>query len=81
MGSSPSRGNEPIFSEEYVEREKRKTDTNTFIFRSLSLSHLCFFFLHFKAYGKTSNKARGLYFATVIMRCSISKTMENNNIK
>ena len=27
--SSPSRGIQPIFSEEYVEREKRKTDTNT----------------------------------------------------
>ena len=31
VGSSPSRGIQPIFSEEYVKREKRKTDTNTFI--------------------------------------------------
>ena len=31
VGSSPSRGIQPIFSEEYVEREKRKTDTNTLI--------------------------------------------------
>ena len=31
MGSSPSGGIQPIFSEEYVEREKRETDTNTLI--------------------------------------------------
>ena len=31
MGSSPSRGIQPIFSEEYVEREKEKKDAHILI--------------------------------------------------
>ena len=42
-GSSPSRGIQPFFSEEYVEREKEKQIPTHLHIRSLSLSHSWFF--------------------------------------
>ena len=45
MGSSPSRGIQSIFSEEYVEREKRKKMPRYLYVRSLSLPHLYFSFI------------------------------------
>ena len=47
MGSSPSRGIQPIFLEEYVEREKEKKMPIYLYVRFLSLPYLCFFFYFF----------------------------------
>ena len=48
VGSSRSRGIQPIFSEEYVEREKKEKQIPTHSYvRSLSLPHLCFFFVKY----------------------------------
>ena len=44
VGSSPCQGIQPIFSEEYVKREKRKKMPIYLYVCSLSLPHLCFSF-------------------------------------
>ena len=44
VGSCPGRGIQPIFSEEYVEKEKEKKMPTYLYVCSLSLPHLCFLF-------------------------------------